>query len=229
MKSPLAALTGLDSPPRHRTATEFVEAALRAAILDGRLPGGTALRQEEVAHIFGVSRMPVREALRQLEAQALIDFLPHKGAVVTAISAEDAADNYAIRMALEPMALGLSIPTLTPDDIDRAADLIADMDREPDPGRLGELNRRFHMSLYAQAGHPRLLALTEQQLASADRYIRFTLAARGRDQLSQGEHRAMLEAAARGDAETAVAILRTHMATAARTIADFFREREPRP
>lgn len=226
MESPLAALTGLDSPPRHRTATEFVEAALRAAILNGRLPGGMALRQEELAEIFGVSRMPVREALRQLEAQALIDFLPHKGAVVTAISAEDAADNYAIRMALEPMALRLSIPALTSDDIDRAAGLVADMDSEPDPGRIGELNRRFHMSLYAKAGHPKLLALTEQQLASADRYIRFTLAARGRDQLSQGEHRAMLEASARGDAEMAVTVLKTHMATAARTIADFFKKRE---
>ena len=89
---------------RHRTATEFVEASLRVAILEGRLSSGTPLRQEEIASAFGVSRMPVREALRQLEAQALIDFVPHKGAVVTAISAEDAADNYAIRLALEPAA-----------------------------------------------------------------------------------------------------------------------------
>lgn len=212
--------------PRYRTATEFVEATLKAAILEGRLTGGTALRQEELAEAFGVSRMPVREALRQLEAQALIDFVPHKGAVVTEISAEDAADNYAIRMALEPAALARSIPHLTTEDFERARDLIAEIDAEPDPGRLGEINRRFHMSLYAKAGRAKLLTLTEQQLAAADRYLRFHLAAKGRAHMSQSEHRAMLAAAETRDTARAVAILKTHLETAAATIDAFFRARE---
>ena len=76
--------------PRYRTATEYVEGTLRQGILSGALPGGMALRQEELAATFGVSRQPVREALRQLEAQALIDFFPHRGPVVTEISAADA-------------------------------------------------------------------------------------------------------------------------------------------
>lgn len=211
--------------PRFRTATEYVEATLRSAILDGRLAGGTALRQEELADAFGVSRMPVREALRQLEAQALIDFVPHKGAVVTEISGDDAADNYAIRMGLEPVALALSIPALGAEDLERARDLIAEMDAEPEPGRLGELNRRFHMSLYARAGRPRLLALTGQQLASADRYLRFHLAAKGREHMAQDEHRAMLAAAEAGDVATAVSVLRAHLDRAAATIAEFFRAR----
>ncbi|WP_207481662.1 GntR family transcriptional regulator [Arenibaculum pallidiluteum] len=210
---------------RHRTATEFVEAALKAAILEGRLPGGTALRQEELAEAFGVSRMPVREALRQLEAQALIDFVPHKGAVVTEISAEDAADNYAIRRALEPAALALSIPALGPEDFGRARDLIAEMDTDPDPGSLGELNRRFHMALYSRAGRAKLLALTEQQLAAADRYLRFHLAAKGREHLSQDEHRALLAAAEARDVAAAVAVLHAHLDRAAATIAEFFRTR----
>ena len=114
-----------------------------------------------------------------MEAQALIDFVPHKGAVVTEISASDAADTYAIRLALEPAAFALSIPHLNEEDFARAADLIAEMDAEPDPSRMGELNRRFHMSLYARAGRPRLLALVEGQLAAFDRYLRFHLAAKG--------------------------------------------------
>lgn len=210
---------------RHRTATEHVEAALKAAILDGRLAGGTPLRQEEVAALFGVSRMPVREALRRLEAQALLDFVPHKGAVVTEISADDAADNYAIRRALEPAALALSIPNLVPGDLERAAELIADMDGEPDEGRMGELNRRFHMALYARAGRPKLLAMTEQHLASADRYIRFHLAANGPETMAQDEHLAMLEAARRRDVDAAVALLLRHVDTAAAVIAEFFRRR----
>lgn len=207
---------------RHRTATAFVEASLRTAILSGQLPGGTPLRQEDLAAAFGVSRMPVREALRQLEAQALLDFVPHKGAVVTEISAADAADTYAIRMALEPAALERSIPRLTETDFDRAAELIAEMDSERDPGRMGELNRRFHMTLYRAAGSPKLIALTESHLASFDRYLRFHLAAKGRAHLSQDDHRAMLDAAKARDVARAVAVLRGHLTTAAETIEAFF-------
>jgi DNA-binding GntR family transcriptional regulator len=214
-----------ESGGRHRTATAFVEATLRTAILSGRLTGGTPLRQEDLAAAFGVSRMPVREALRQLEAQALLDFVPHKGAVVTEISAADAADTYAIRMALEPAALTLSIPNLTEVEFARAADLLQDMDAEQDPARMGELNRRFHMTLYEAAPHPRLLALTESQLSSFDRYLRFHLAAKGREHLSQDEHRAMLVAARARDITRAVAILRDHLTTAAATIAAFFAAR----
>lgn len=207
---------------RHRTATEFVEATLRAAILTGRVAGGTPLRQEELAAAFGVSRMPVREALRQLEAQALIDFLPHKGAVVTEISATDAADIYAIRLALEPATFERSIPHLTEADFARAAALIAEMDSETDPARMGALNRRFHMTLYGAAGRPKLIALTETHLASFDRYLRFQLAAKGRSHLSQDDHREMLDAARRGDTEAALRTLRRHIETAASNIAEFF-------
>jgi DNA-binding GntR family transcriptional regulator len=227
MPNPLAELAALiaESGARHRTATAFVEATLREAILSGRLAGGTPLRQEDLATAFGVSRMPVREALRQLEAQALLDFVPHKGAVVTEISAADAADTYAIRLALEPAALTLSIPHLTEVEFSRAEDLIHDMDAEQDPGRMGELNRRFHMTLYEAAPHPKLLALTESQLAAFDRYLRFQLAAEGHETLSQGEHRAMLEAARARDCNGAVRILREHISTAAAILAGFFKER----
>lgn len=223
----LASLKGLVDgvAPRFRTASEYVEATLRAAILSGRLAGGIPLRQEELAEIFGVSRMPVREALRQLEAQALVDFVPHRGAVVTEISADDAADNYAIRLALEPMALRLSIPHLTEDDFVLAGDLIAEMDEEADPGRMGELNRRFHLSLYARAGRTKLLLLVEQQLAAADRYLRFHLAAKGREHMSQQDHRAMLDAARQRDIPAAIQSLEGHLRTAADTIAAFFATR----
>jgi DNA-binding GntR family transcriptional regulator len=223
---PQKALAGLVAAgPRYRTATEYVEAALKAAILSGKLVGGTPLRQEELAEVFGVSRMPVREALRQLETQALLDFVPHKGAVVTEISAQDAADSFAIRRALEPAALRLSIPELDEDDFARARGLIADMDSEGDLGRMGELNRRFHMSLYARAGRPKLLALVEQQLAAGDRYVRFVLAAKGREHMSQETHRGMLAAAAARDVESALAILDEHLSAAADKIAKFFVER----
>lgn len=210
-----------ESGDRPRTASEFVQRALRAAILDGRIPPGTPLRQEALAAAFDVSRMPVREALRQLEAQALLEFTPHKGAVVAEISAQDQADTYLIRRALEPVAFARSIPHLTRDDLDRAEDLIADMDREPDHGRLGELNRRFHMSLYARADSPKLLRLVERQLVEFDRYLRFHLAMLGRDRMSQDDHIAMVRAATDQDIATAIKVLQCHIDVAAEDSARF--------
>jgi DNA-binding GntR family transcriptional regulator len=220
----LQALIGRGGP-RYRTATEYVEAILREGILTGRLPAGMPLRQEDIARLFGLSRMPVREALRQLEAQALIDFAPHKGAVVTDISLEDAVDTYVIRRALETAALRLSIPALTSADIDLASDLIADMDAETDPLRLGALNRRFHMTLYARAGRPKLIQLVETQLTSFDRYLRFHISAYGRDHMAQADHRALVQAAAARDVETAVRVLEGHIDTAVDTIKQFFEAR----
>lgn len=212
--------------PRHRTTAEFVEATLREAILTGVIAPGTPLRQEELAETFGVSRMPVREALRQLEARALAEFHPHRGAVVAEISAADGADIGAIRMALEPMALRLSLPGLTAADLDQAEELIAEMDGEADPGRMGELNRRFHMTLYARAGRPRLLALTEQHLLAADRYLRFQFAALGYRPRSQDEHRALLAACRAGDADTACRLVTEHVGQAAEQLTAFLEGRE---
>ena len=216
----LAALVAA-ARPRFRTATEYVEGTLRQGILGGTLPGGTPLRQEELAAAIGVSRQPVREALRQLESQGLIDFFPHRGAVVTEISAADAADHYAIRAALEPAALRLSLPGLLPADLARAREIVAAMDAEPDQARLGELNRRFHMTLYARAGRPRLLALVDQHLAAADRYLRFHLTALGRSHLSQNEHRALVEACRRRATDRAVAILTRHITAAGENLQAF--------
>jgi DNA-binding GntR family transcriptional regulator len=216
----------LDAPPRWRTATEYVEATLKAAILEGRLPAGTPLRQDDIARDLEVSRMPVREALRQLEAQALVDSVPHKGAVVTDISAADAADSFAIRCGVEVEALRLSIPHLTTADADAAAALIDTMEAESELGQLGHLNRRFHMALYARAGRPRLLALVDRELAVFDRYLRFFLAARGRERMAQQDHRAMLAAARDGDVARAVAVLERHIDAAAVAVAAFFAGRD---
>lgn len=215
-----------ESRPRFRTATEYVESVLRDGILSGRLAGGMPLRQEELAAAFGTSRMPVREALRQLEAKALVDFHPHRGAVVAEFSAADAADVHAIRRALEMEALRLSIPSLTAADLELARELVAEMDQEGDPERTGALNQRFHRTLSARAGRPRLLALLDQQLAASDRYLRFHLEALGRHHLSQEEHRAMIAACAAHDADSACQIVARHVTTAERNLLRYLSDRE---
>ena len=195
---------------------------LKQAILEGRLPPGEVLRQEELAQTFNVSRMPVREALKKLEAQALVDFVPYKGAIVTQISKADGLDNYAIRLALEPAAIRYSIPHLTSEDLQRARDLIQQMSDEVEMDQLGELNKRFHMCLYGKTPHAKLLQMVEKQLSVEDRYLRFHLSAMGREHMSQDEHLAMVEAAAHHDLDRAEELVRKHLTKAAIALENFF-------
>ena len=102
--NPLSSIKISGPIPAH-LARSVIEETLRNAILDGRLPCGTAMRQQELASLFGVSRMPVREALRQLEAQSLLHVVTHKGAVVAPLIEDNSSHAYEIRLLLEAQAL----------------------------------------------------------------------------------------------------------------------------
>ena len=130
-------------------ARGVIEERVRSAILEGRLPPGTAIRQQELATLYGVSRMPVREALRQLEAQSLLNVELHKGAVVAPLIGEDAADAYDLRVLLESEALRQSIPILTAQDIAKARSCIQQLENETRHAEIAHLNRELHMVLYS--------------------------------------------------------------------------------
>nr|WP_301308956.1 GntR family transcriptional regulator [Pseudomonas migulae] len=192
-------------------ARSVIEETLRAAILDGRIPCGTALRQQDLADLFGVSRMPVREALRQLEAQALLNVIAHKGAVVAPLVQGDAVETYALRILLESEALRLSIPLLTHEDFERAARYIDELETEHDYTEIGRLNRLFHMAMYCKAPNRRLLRLVEDGLNEEERFLRFNLEAMGLGKLSQEDHRALLRAVEERDVERAIKLLEHHL------------------
>jgi DNA-binding GntR family transcriptional regulator len=192
-------------------ARSVIEETLRAAILDGRIPCGTALRQQDLADLFGVSRMPVREALRQLEAQSLLNVIAHKGAVVAPLVQGDAVETYALRILLESEALRLSIPLLTNEDFEQAARYIDELESQHDYTEIGRLNRLFHMTLYSKAPNRRLLKLVEDGLNEEERFLRFNLEAMGLGKLSQEDHRAMLRAVADRDIERSVKMLEHHL------------------
>nr|WP_207201629.1 GntR family transcriptional regulator [Pseudomonas sp. TH41] len=196
--------------PAH-LARSVIEETLRSAILDGRIPCGTALRQQDLADLFGVSRMPVREALRQLEAQALLNVVAHKGAVVAPLVQGDAVETYALRILLESEALRLSIPLLENEDLEQAARYIDEMETEKNYTEIGRLNRLFHMSLYCKAPNQRLLRLVEDGLNEEERFLRFNLEAMGLGKLSQEDHRALLRAVENRDIEGSVKLLAHHL------------------
>ena len=199
-------------------ARAVIEETLRSAILDGRIPCGTALRQQDLADFFGVSRMPVREALRQLEAQSLLSVIAHKGAVVAPLVQGDAVETYALRILLESEALRLSIPLLTADDIEQAARHIDDLETEREFTEIGRLNRLFHMALYSKAPNRRLLRLVEDGLNEEERFLRFNLEAMNLGELSQEDHRALLRAVEDRDAEGSVRLLEQHLNRAVEVI-----------
>ncbi|OPG73797.1 GntR family transcriptional regulator [Pseudomonas ogarae] len=199
-------------------ARSIIEESLREAILDGRLPCGTALRQQELADLFGVSRMPVREALRQLEAQSLLNVVQHKGAVVAPLITNNAVETYALRSVLESFALRLSIPLLDDNDLALAAQYIEQLETQTEHAEIGKLNRLFHMSLYHKAPNSKLLDLIERELNEEERFLRFHLSSMGLGKLSQDDHRALLNAARTKDIDKAVVLLERHLEKASVTM-----------
>lgn len=206
----LSEILGSEQVPPH-LARSVIEERLRSAIVDGRLEPGRALRQQELATLFGVSRMPVREALRQLEAQSLLQVVAHKGAVVAPLIGEDAVDTYALRVILESEALRQSIPLLEADDIALARSYITQLENETRHAEIGRLNRLLHMSLYSKASNKKLLQLIETELNEEERFLRFHLSSMGPGKLTQDDHNDLVEAASNKAVDDAIRVLERHL------------------
>ena len=208
--NPLNSIVVSGPIPAH-LARAVIEETLRNAILDGRLPCGTAIRQEALAQLFGVSRMPVREALRQLEAQGLLQVVQYKGAVVAPLIEDNSLETYELRLLLEAQALRLSVPLLTDEDFETADSYIEALESETDFGKIGTLNRQFHQALYCKAPNKKLLALIEAGLVEEERFLRFNLEQMNLGKLCQDDHRALLRYARARDVQACIAELELHL------------------
>lgn len=208
---------------RPQTVAEQVAGILREAIANGSLKAGTALRQDELAARFGFSRMPIRDALRQLEVEGIISIHPTRGAFVAEIDCTEIRDIYAVREILEVAALRLSCANLTDRTLSEAASVLDQIDVEPDVGRWGTLNRVFHVALYSACGNARLLSLIEAQHNAGDRYVRIVLSNAGYRAESQSEHRKLLAACRKRDVERAVILLTKHLREGSETLVQYIK------
>lgn len=198
----------------HKTRTAFVLDSLRDAILSGELKAGEPLRQNLIAESLNVSRIPVREAMMQLEAEGLIDFEAHKGARVTPLSVEQAEELFDIRLLIEPDLLARSIPHLSALDLHQSQGFLLQMDaalKEDSIQNWAGLNRQFHLSLYVGANRPRTLELIQNLNLHADRYVRLHLMLDGGVQRAEGEHEALLACCREQRIDDAVERLRHHI------------------
>jgi DNA-binding GntR family transcriptional regulator len=194
--------------------SQLVARRLREAIVGGRYSPGERLRQEEIAGEMGISRVPVREALRQLETEGLVTLAPHAGATVAQLDANDLDEIYAIRIAVEPMLIAESAPRLDQAQLEHLRDLVLAIEAAADaPERWLELDRRFHVESFAGAPMPQARELVEGFWNRTQHYRRAHVFGMTRDDLDvvQLEHRLILDALRRGNGEDAGAALRTHL------------------
>jgi DNA-binding GntR family transcriptional regulator len=205
-------LAKLAPAPQRRTAHELVRDTLRRAIFSGVLTGGTHLGQAEIATQLAVSTTPVREALRDLAADGLVRIDPHRGAVVHDLDHDDLREIYEIRAALEPLAIRKAARHITADELAAAGDLLDRMDQETDPAVWLELNWAFHALLGRASRSPRLFSLVTSAQGSTARYVGESMKAHP-DRLAEAtaEHRALIDALAGHDAETAAKLVTTHL------------------
>lgn len=200
-----------------KTAVELVLDALRLRILSGALEPGSPLRQEALAEELGVSRIPLREAIRMLSSEGLVEVLPHKGAYVSMLSQDEVREFFELRLQLEPWLLAEAVPRIAGDALDRAGALVARMDAA-DAGAWGALNWQLHETLYAAAQRPTALAIVRGLHEKSERYFRFqALNAPIREQAHR-EHMALVELCRHGQADAAREALARHIADAAAQI-----------
>jgi len=202
------------SPILNRTLGSALVDRLRAEIMEGALAPGTPLRQDALAANYGVSRIPVREALIQLEAEGLVESVPHRGAVVTRLSEEEVADVFALRRLLEPRLLRASLPRLSELDLGRlekTGRAFAEAIRTGDAARWGRLNADLHVAMYLRADQPRTLAIVRGLLGTSERYTRIQLDRAAAWRRAQDEHNELVELCRARDVDRAVAALEAHI------------------
>lgn len=209
------------APIQRQTVASMTLEALRERILRGDFPDGEPLRQDALADELGVSRIPVREALRQLEAEGLVTFNPHRGAVVSTLSLEEIHELFELRADIECDLLRRAIPRMSAEHLDRAVEVLDEFDEAlaaEEATRWGPLNWQFHAALYAPANRTLTMGVLQKLHQHSDRYFRMqVLIAHGGPSASR-EHRGIVEAIVRKEADDATALLRAHILGAGRSL-----------
>ncbi|MDQ2708660.1 MAG: GntR family transcriptional regulator [Actinomycetota bacterium] len=202
-----------------RSLAELAVHRLRAEILSGALAPGERLVEEHLTRRFGTSRAPLREALRLLGEQGLVEHLPRRGVRVTELSAQDMDELFSLRDVLERFAISTALAGNRPPPPHRMAELaasLAEMEaatRDGDPLGRAEAHRRFHLALVALAGHQHLLrvyqpVIVKLQLCMATNLAREAAQSSPLDSLHR--HRRLHDAVVAGDLELVLETLSGH-------------------
>ncbi|MCU1497173.1 MAG: hypothetical protein JWM47_1126 [Acidimicrobiales bacterium] len=200
------------APEGVRTAHRTVTDRLRQAILAGELPAGTRLIQADLAESLAVSVTPVREALRDLAGEGLIDFDPFRGAVVHPPSLEELEEIYELRRLLTPVSVAAGVAQATAEDLDRLAALERELRSAVVVDDWINLNRQFHRTLDGLAGRPRLQEILGRLADLSALYVGVSIGGRKtRRARADRDHAGLIAAYRTGDADTAIEISLRHL------------------
>lgn len=198
---------------REASASERIVAALRSDILSGDLRPRARLNQRDLAKRFGVSRIPVRDALRTLASEGLVVATDQQGVAVAPLTTADLQELYELRLAIEPLITRLALPNFGRGEIARMQHWMEVMDQTDDEAEWLEANDRFHSVIYAKADRPRMIELCRQLRQHTGRYVRVFLSVlHGREQLSR-DHAMILDAASRGDGVALESLVKAHLSS----------------
>jgi DNA-binding GntR family transcriptional regulator len=206
------------------SSSDVIHDALRDAIIRGQIAEGETLRQDTIARMFNVSRIPVREALKRLEAQGLVTSTRYKGVVVTPLSIVEIVEIFEFRALLEPAVIEMAVPRISAASLEQAQRYCDEFVAETDPARWGDLNRLFHSALYKDCGrqyHLSVIAATNDRI---ERYIRAQLDLTYGKQRADTEHQAIMDACRKGDARLAAALTRNHIVHASKSLIAFLED-----
>lgn len=198
--------------------SDIIAKHIREAIVTGDLNEHEPIRQDDIAKAFGVSKIPVREALKRLEAEGLVEFQRNRGAVVTSITEPEIAEIFEVRSFLESNALRLAIPRMNARTFQKAEKYCDAFARETDVARWSDLNWQFHSCLYEDANRPFLLNLIRSVNDRVERYLRIQLTLSGGTGLDVKEHRRILAACRERDVELATNLLVDHITKACESL-----------
>ncbi|MEW6275526.1 MAG: GntR family transcriptional regulator [Bacillota bacterium] len=205
---------------------DVVFETLREAIIKGRLKPGERLMEIQLAEEMGVSRTPVREAIRKLELEGLIVMVPRKGAYVAGISVKDIVDVFEVRAALESLAAGLAAERITEEELEELERALVQIS-EASSGNLDEVvktDTNFHEIIYRASRNQRLMQIITHLQEQIQRFRTTSLAQPGRTKTAIEEHRKIVEAISERDVELAQALAREHIENAEQSLLSALRE-----
>jgi DNA-binding GntR family transcriptional regulator len=199
------------------SVVDRVYAVIRSRILSGQLEPGRRLRQEALAEELGVSRTPLREALRRLSSEGLVEIRPHHGAAVTPFGPDDMAAAFMARQLLEPPAARLAAAQRTAADVARMREAIALHRRRDVPvEQTFAANRAFHLAVTAASANPFLLRFAEQVWSAPLGFAIYSRQAEPPERVlaDAAEHEAIADAVEAGDGDVAETRMRDHIEAA---------------
>lgn len=200
------------------TKSDFAYRQVRDRILSGQLQPGAVIQQRELAGQIGISTTPLREALRRLKSEGLVELDAHRDARIAPLRAEEARDLLELRKSLDPLAAGLAAQRRTNTDIQAIRAALAGVEPLPTPPVIEQLvaHRNFHAAIYRASHNDLLIESLEGLWDKADRYRRLALQTErtqaARDQKAS-EHELLVDYIAAGDSEAAANVMRAHIDT----------------